>query len=252
MNKQKWTVLLVALALIAGTGAALVRMKTHQKLGKPGIKTTLIPGSRRLDIYLPPTVLDYKSILIPTDTNVFNGLPQDTSFADRRYRAADGQMLDCRVVLMGTDRTSIHKPEFCLTGSGWQINDAESLSDTIRVDSPYPYNLPVRKLVTSTRELKGGNGNSHSLRAVFIYWFVADNDLTERHWIRMRNMSTHLLATGELERWAFVSCYAFCAPGDEARTYDRMKKFIAASVPEFQLAAGPRAASPVTPQASLQ
>jgi len=86
MNKQKWTCLLVVLALIGGTAVALVRTKLSLKLGSPGIKTAVIPGSRRLDVYLPPKVLGFDSEVIPTDTNVLNGLPHDTSFAQRRYR----------------------------------------------------------------------------------------------------------------------------------------------------------------------
>jgi hypothetical protein len=48
-------------------------------------------------------------------------------------------------------------------------------------------------------------------------------------------MARTLLSSGVLERWAYVSFFAPCAPGQEAETYERMKKLIAASVPEFQL-----------------
>ncbi len=79
-------------------------------------------------------------------------------------------------------------------------------------------------------------------RGIYIYWFVADNDLTADHWTRMRNMATHLLHTGELERWAYVSCFSVCDPGQESATYERLKQFIIASVPKFQLATNPRVA----------
>jgi hypothetical protein len=252
MNKQKWTFLLVALALIGGTAFTLVRMKANQRLGRPGILTTPIPGSKRLEVYLPPKVLDYNSVGIPTDTNVFNGLPHDTSFATRVYYSTNGGQLLCNVVLMGTDRTSIHKPQFCLTGVGWSISDAASSSDAIRVERPYPYDLPVMKLVTAPRELKRKDGKSETRCGIYVYWFVADHELTESHWVRMRQISTHLLATGELQRWAYVSCFAVCSPGEEARTYEKIKKFIAASVPEFQLATGPPADRAVPPQAALR
>jgi hypothetical protein len=251
MNHQKWTFLLVALALITGTGFALNHMRANQRLGQPGIKTAPIPGSKRLDVYLPPKVLNYDSVVIATDTNVLKGLPLDTSFAERGYFAPDGSQFLCNIVLMGTDRTSIHKPEFCLTGIGWHIDDNESTTDTIRIERPYPYDLQVMKLITAPRELKDRNGNSQTMRALYVYWFVADHELTGSHWKRMRSMSAHLLATGELQRWAYVSCYAICPPGDEARTYDRLKIFIAASVPEFQLAAGAPVARAVSPQAAL-
>jgi hypothetical protein len=251
MNKQNWTVLLVALALIGGTSVLLVEMRVHQRLGQPGVKTAIIPGSKRLSVYLPPKVLNYDSVVVPTDTNVLEGLPHDTSFIQRRYFDPTGNLLLCNIVLMGTDRTSIHKPQFCLTGIGWTISDAESSSETVRIERPYPYDLRVMKLVTSPRALKDSKGNTFMASGVYVYWFVADNDLTESHWTRMRHISTHLLATGELERWAYVSCFAICPPGGEEKAYQQIKNFIAASVPEFQLAHGPRVAGEVSPQASL-
>jgi hypothetical protein len=155
------------------------------------------------------------------------------------------------VVLMGADRTSIHKPQFCLTGSGWDIDPTESNPDTVRVESPHPYDLPVMKLLT-TRLAKTPDGSSRNIRGIYVYWFVADNDLTSSHFVRMRKITTHLLTTGELERWAYVSCFAVCWPGDEAATYERMKKFIAASVPKFQLAVGEQVASREPEQTASQ
>jgi hypothetical protein len=251
MNRQKWTLLLAALALMSSTALALVRMRTNQRLGHPGVKTEVIPGSKRLNVYLPPKVLDYDSEAKPTDTNVLNGLPQDTSFAERRYHASDGKWVQCNIVLMGTDRTSIHKPQFCLTGSGWSISDAESALDNIRVENPHPYDLPVMKLVTSREAILPGETKPSTVRGIFVYWFVAENELTGDHWDRMRRMSTHLLTTGELQRWAYVFCFTACRPGDETKTYDQLKKFITASVPEFQLPNAGAVVRSVPAQAAL-
>jgi hypothetical protein len=183
-------------------------------------------------------VLDYDSVFVPTDTNVLEGLPHDTSFATRRFfDAKTNEVLLLNVVLMGIDRTSIHKPQFCLTGSGWDIDGGESYASTVRVESPHPYDLPVMKLV-STREMKFSDGKIVKIRGIYVYWFVADHELTADHFVRMRKTTTHLLTTGELQRWAYVSCFEQCYPGQEDATYEHMKKFIAASVPRFQLVAG--------------
>ena len=240
MNHKNWSLFLVTLALIGGTAFGLNRLRTHQRLGAPGIKSSPIAGSRRLNLYLPQYVLDYNSIIVPTDKEVLRGLPQDTSFIQRHYLSSSSNELLLNIVLMGTDRTSIHKPQFCLTGSGWNIDGGESAPDTLRVESPHPYDLPVMKLLTS-REVND-QGKPVTQRGIYVYWFVADNDLTSDHWTRMRNMATHLLRTGELERWAYVSCFAECWPGQENATYERMKQFITASVPKFQLATNPRVA----------
>jgi len=46
MKYQKWLILFVVFALMAGTVGALIWLKGHQRLGKPGIKATAIPGTR--------------------------------------------------------------------------------------------------------------------------------------------------------------------------------------------------------------
>jgi Protein of unknown function (DUF3485) len=240
MKSQKWILLCVALAMIGGAAAALTHLKANQRLGRPGVKASPIAGSQRLALHLPEQVLNYNSELIPTSPAVLEGLPHDTSFLQRCYTAADNPMhqFALNIVLMGTDRTSIHKPQFCLQGSGWDFDDQDATVDTVTVDSPHPYALPVTKIMM-TRAVSI-NGKPVPLRGIFVYWFVADDDITASHWARMRKSAVRLLKTGELERWAYIACLGVCQPGEENAMYERMKQFIAASVPEFQLAAGPR------------
>lgn len=242
MNRKIITLLVLALAMIGGTAAALTRLRTEQRLGLPGIKTSPIPGSVRLAINLPEHVLDYNSTNVPTQQAVLDGLPHDTSFAQRIYGPIDTlDQLQLMVVLMGTDRTSIHKPQFCLQGSGWNFDDHDSRPDTIRVQSPHAYDLPVTKM-SMTRPITI-NGQNTVISGIYVYWFVADHDLTGSHFTRMWNTATHLLRTGELDRWAYIGCLGVCQHGEEAATYERMKKFIGAAVPEFQVTTGPDVAA---------
>jgi hypothetical protein len=53
-------------------------------------------------------------------------------------------------------------------------------------------------------------------------------------------LARDLLRTGVLQRWAYVSYFSFCAPGQEDAAFERMSKLIAASVPEYQLPPGNR------------
>lgn len=236
MNKQKWIYLIVALVMMAGAGAMLTRLKASQKLGRPGIKTSPIAESIRLNVYLPKEVLHYDSTNIPTDPGVLEGLPHDTSFGQRLYQATNDPLdwLQLMAVLMGTDRTSIHKPQFCLKGSGWDFDEQHTTPDVVRVQKPYPYDLPVTRIVMSRVDINSGV----TYHGIYIYWFVADGQLTGSHFTRMWNTATHLLKTGELHRWAYIGCLGVCRPGEEDATYERMKKFIAAAVPEFQLTTG--------------
>jgi hypothetical protein len=242
MNRQKWTILIIALVLMGGTASLLVWLRTHSKLGKPGIQAAAISGSPRMNLYLPESVLDYSSFRFPPDDQLLNGLPRDTSIAQGRYTAPDGYWILLNVVLMGTDRTSIHKPQFCLTGIGWNIDAVESSKTTIRMEHPHSYDLPVMKL-TASKDVNI-NGQQVKARGVYVYWFVADDQVTEAHGSRMWRMALNFLSTGQIQRWAYISCFSVCNPGDEEATYERMKRFITASVPKFQLAAGPRITVP--------
>lgn len=235
MNKLKWVTSIAAIILMGSTAGFLARLRTHQSLGPPGVKTSPLPGTIRVRVDLPEQVLDYRSKLLEADSVATNTLPSDTSFGQRHYEAADGFQLNLSVVLMGTDRTSLHKPQFCLTGSGWRIDQSASAETTVHLDQPISYDLQVVKLIASPEPK--ANGQRPDVRAVYVYWFVAGDALSagltgfERMWM----MAAKLLRTGILQRWAYVSCLAYCAPGQEEPTFERIKRFIAAAAPQFQL-----------------
>jgi len=238
MTKQKWVILITALVLMGGAAALLTRLQGSQKLGQPAVKTSPIPGSARLKVDLPERVLDYTSEAMEVDKGVLDWLPQDTSFGQRLYRASDGFEASINVVLMGRDRTSLHKTEFCLEGQGWRIDRSATLEIKVRMEQPYPYDLPVMKFVASREATVGGE--RRAARGIYVLWFVAQGDeLTARHWQRMWWMARDLLRTGVLQRWAMISYFVVCAPGQEEAAFERLKKFIRASAPEFQLVPRP-------------
>jgi hypothetical protein len=237
MNKQKWIILISTLALIGGAATVLAGLRAKQKLGPPAVKTSPTEDPQRLAVNLPERVLEYTSEPMETQKIVLDTLPPDTSFGQRRYKAADGFVTDLNVVLMGTDRTSLHKPEFCLEGQGWHLDPARCEESTVHMERPCAYNLPVMKLL-ATKEVVD-NGQPVALRGIYVYWFVAPNEYTARHWQRMWWMAEDLLRTGVLQRWAYVSYFHVCPPGQEAASFERMKTLIAASAPEFQLTPGP-------------
>ena len=70
------------------------------------------------------------------------------------------------------------------------------------------------------------------------YWFVAEDRLTAQHGQRMLDMGLEMIRTGVLQRWAYISCYSFCLPGQEEQTYKRIKELISAAVPHYQLTTG--------------
>ena len=231
MNRPKWILLSVTFALIAATGGLLYHLKTNQRLGTPGIKATPIPGSTVMKIELPEKVLDFTSEILEQAEVVTNMLPKDTSFASRRYQASN-VWITANIVMMGKDRTSIHKPEYCLPGQGWRIDSKTNINLTI-AGTP-PYEISVAKWVIAN-SFKGENGQVEEVRGLYMFWFVADNEQTSDHWTRMLWLARDLLRHGVLQRWAYVSYFTVCYPGQEDATFARVQQLITASVPEFQL-----------------
>ena len=233
MNTKKWILLGATLVLISVTGGVLHHLKNHQKLGVPGIKATPIPGSTVMQIELPEKALDLMSEKLEQGAVVTNMLPKDTSFASRRYRNSTNEYgILVNVVMMGKDRTSIHKPEYCLPGQGWQIESKTNA--TISIDGSHPYPLTVAKWNLSIN-YKNENGQVEHWSGLYVFWFVADNEQTTDHWTRVLWLARDLLRHGVLQRWAYVSYFTVCNPGQEDAAYERVQKLIAASVPEFQL-----------------
>lgn len=231
--------LIVALVLMTGAAVLLSHLRSGQKLALPGVRTVPLEGSSRVQVWLPEKVLDYESEWIEPDEITLSTLPGDTSFGQRRYKSSDSEIL-VNVVLMGRDRTSLHKPQFCLTGQGWAIDQIASAEDQIAMDRPVSYQLPVVKLIAN-RSYAGGIA-----RGVYVYWYVADDGLSASvsGAARMWSMVRRLFRTGELQRWAYVTCFAVCPPGQEEAVYQRIRAFIAAAAPEFQLyPAGPAVVS---------
>jgi hypothetical protein len=232
----------VAVVMISATAILLIQLRSHQKLGPPAVKTTPLPDPQRLAVQLPENVLDYKSEPMEISDIELKTLPADTSFGRRQYIGSDKWFTMASVVLMGSDRTSLHKTEYCLQGQGWRIDRNASVETKVHLDRPCSYDLPMMKYIVNRDETI--NGQRGILSGVYVFWFVAPNEITAHHGTRMWSMATKLIKTGVLERWAMISYFSVCNPGEEDATFERMKKVIVASVPEFQLT--PAAGTPAS------
>lgn len=232
----------LALALILSGAGALLFVKAHQKLGKPGVKVVPVSifgedGGIVADhsVYLPERVLDFSSIPTPISAAELITLPKDTTFGRRTYTNSAGFFFTSSIVLMGKDRTSIHKPQFCLTGQGWNISQSEICA--LKIEKPNPYVLPVMKLTLSQQQT-GNSGQTIVRSGLYVYWFVSEKKLTAEHGRRVWSMVEELLKEGTLERWAYASYFTVCSPGEEEATFQKLAAVIQASVPEFQLPTG--------------
>lgn len=232
LSRQKTILFSVALVMIAGTAGALTWLKSHQRLGQPGIKAAAIPGSVTMKIELPEAVPGFVSSNVPTPQVVLDYLPKDTSYAQRYYQAPDGFETMANIILMGADRTSIHRPEYCMPGQGWQIGDKREVK--LQIGGEHPYELPVMKWIVSN-SYKDAKGQDQKVSGLYVFWFTTEGKTANDFPAMLRSMLFHLLGSGVQERWAYVSYFVLCPPGQEAAAFERLKPLIEKSVPEFQL-----------------
>lgn len=230
---------LVVFLLMAGTCGACWYFKTHQKIGKPGVlleagniyneKNEIVRTNR---VALPEKLDGYTSRLQPISTRELNWLPADTLYGRRLYATPDeSYAANVTVVLMEKDRTSIHRPQFCLPANGFDIFKEES------IDLPIPLQDGTElkaQLIQANRVIKTDDGQTHQVRALYIYYFVADGQTTNNHAEMLWRISKDLLSTGVTERWGYVSLFTLCMPGQEAATLEQSKDLLKKMVPTFQ------------------
>lgn len=180
-------------------------------------------------------------------------LPADTEFAKMNYDDGTGNAIACQIVLSGGDRRSIHRPEACLPGQGWNI----MANQPTEIELPSGRNLTVQKL-RLRREIEVAPGERRPLTMLFLYWYVGSNLTTHDQLTRILRSNFDLLLHNRVHRWAYVIVSApvlqnFTQNGlNEEQTLERLKTFIQDIVPMFQRSEMPRAAveSPGSPPLS--
>lgn len=248
MMAKKTMTAVAVLALVGFVAGVIGTLKTRQRVGNPGVKLVEKPifnpqgkAVANVSVGLPEKILNHSSTNLPMMDEELKYLPKDTTYGRRRYLRDDRTFADMTVVLMGVDRTSIHKPQYCLTSQGWRIEKSDEIA--IPMSRPHRYELPVMRLTTAPRPVKMEDGTVKPLRAMYVYWFVAEKRLTADHRQRMWGTVEDLVLTGILPRWAYISCLTFCSPGNEEAAFQWVKELITEGVPEFQTAATPPAAA---------
>jgi len=140
-------------------------------------------------------------------------LPADTGLVRKYYVRPGGRdALNATIVLSGDDRSSIHRPQVCMTAAGNEIADER----TIRIplagrDAP----LDVRVL-DMARPYKRPDGTSATAYSYYAYWFVGKDRETASHIVRMAWMGYDRIFHGVSHRWAYIAIAGTRAPGSGA------------------------------------
>ena len=82
---------------------------------------------------------------------------------------------------------------------------------------PQPYQLPVARWKVS-RLVQQPDGQKVKISGVYVFWFVADNEQTTGIVQFQSYLVRDLLLKGVLQRWAYISYFSACVPGQEEAT----------------------------------
>ena len=229
----------LALVLIAIAGWLVSGLASRQVLDAPGVAVASVPllskeGTvvRTNSIALPKNLSGYRFEQLPMSEVELESLPPDTIFGRGRYSLSDGNWVQVNVVLMGTDRTSIHRPEYCLTGVGWRIRSQTELSLSGSGSGPARVQRFDCQLKTEM------NGRPVDVGGVYVFWFVSRDKETASHWERQWWMVRDLVTRGMLQRWAYISLFSPCAPGEEEVAFRRITDLIRNVHPHFGVTSG--------------
>lgn len=230
---------LVALAAMALVGGFLHYRGPRQRLGPPGVKLShdALLGAENVQartngVVMPVRLTGFESLplhLSPVTPEELRLLPADTTFGRRVYRdEVDRFEAMISVVVMGTDRSSLHRPEQCLGSQGVTITGRQTLQLPTATGS-----LEVLRC-NGLAPLSNLKGSGHT-RAVFAYLFVSANHQTSSHIGRHLLTMRDLVVRGEMPRWAGIQCFTRCREGEEDATFEKMKRLLALAVPAMRV-----------------
>jgi len=103
---------------------------------------------------------------------------QTSTILVRNYTAPNGWPLQLTIVYAGATRRSLHFPQVCLVGQGWEIREQTTM--------PIGFSFKAQRLVV----VKGAQ------RHAVLYWFKVGDRLTGNYFINSWHWARDQLATG--------------------------------------------------------
>ncbi len=162
-----------------------------------------------------PKVLNYNWLgkeveISPAERQI---LPEDTGFSRKVYTSLSGRQVLLSVILSGRDRSSIHRPELCLTGQGWTIQSRYRRE--LRLSDPSQGSVPATVLRLE-KQLTDKAGKTIQVPALFVYWFVSGDGPVASHMERMWKMAVDRIFFLKNHRWAYISLQTDAIEGQDA------------------------------------
>ena len=140
-------------------------------------------------------------------------LPADTGLVRKYYaRAGNRDGIHTTIVLSGDDRSSIHRPQVCMTAAGHEIAHERVIRIPLEGRAE-PLEVTVLDMVKPFTRADGTRG---AYASYYAYWFVGKDRETASHLARMAWMGYDRVFRGVSHRWAYIALSGGRDPVSEA------------------------------------
>ena len=139
-------------------------------------------------------------------------LPADTGLTRKFYvRPGDRDEIQATIDLSGNDRSSIHRPQVCMTAAGHEITRERIISIPL-AGRAAPLEVAVLDMA---RSYTNADGTPAVYSSFYAYWFVGKNRETASHLVRMAWMGYDRVFHGISHRWAYIALSGARTPGSD-------------------------------------
>ena len=151
------------------------------------------------DLEIPDICPDCGEHLFNMARSEKEALPDDTEFVKSAFTNDAGTRLFTSIVLSGTARDSIHRPQRCLKGQGNTLDGEYTL--TVPMEGRDPLKIQV---ILATRMFRTAEGPV-PYYSYYAYWFVGQDHETPSHYSRMFWLAWDRVVHSKANRWAYIA-----------------------------------------------
>ncbi len=127
-------------------------------------------------------------------------LPPDTWLSRKKYRNPAGMTAVVTLVVSGMEQVSLHRPQICLAGQGFDMADQRTVE--FRGGSARKLDVQLLEIYRRRRVAEGG---LVQWGGYYVYWFTDGKHVTPYHLVRMGVAAFDRIFLGKARRWAYVA-----------------------------------------------
>lgn len=158
-----------------------------------------------MTLKLPKNIEGYVTKDIEPSSQELVWLPSDTGILKREYVPLDEKLFQrmyATLILSGSDQRSLHRPEVCLDGQGWEIvsykfEELDVSGKPLEVKS-----LRLKKVITVEGQLK-------ELNAVYVYTWVGSEITTSKSFMRALLSAYENIFFNRNTRWGYPAVMSY-------------------------------------------